>query len=248
MSSSYFQVNDRRLGWSERGLIAPFSSDAPGRSAVVRVNVIKPVLATCGRRKCLPEVSHVSLTHRARPRSSGNSSTDQPRRSSASISRRTRSRTVWGTGTRRSRSDGVPSHDDSGSAPLGGLLGYRAFCVWDSERGSVMKHEGRQGGGCTCVFRGRRCPLLRRAEQLARTAGQQGQTRRPDQVVVADGRSTDGTREWSEQFSGTGLRVVDNPQLRVSAALNRAVEVADGDVVARWTPIRHTPRATSRRL
>lgn len=148
----------------------------------------------------LPEVSHVRLTHRAGPRSSGNNSTDQPRHSSASISRRTRSRTVWGTGTRRSRSDGVPSHDDSKSAPLGGLLGYRAFCVWDSEQGSVMKHEGRQGGGCTCVFRGRRCPLPRRAEQLTRTAGQQGQTRRPDQVVVADGRSTDGTREWLEQF------------------------------------------------
>jgi hypothetical protein len=72
--------------------------------------------------------------------------------------------------------------------------------VWDRERGSVVKHEGRQGGGCTYVFRGRRCPLPQRAEQLARTAGQQGQTRRPDQVVVADGRSTDGTREWLEQF------------------------------------------------
>jgi len=36
------------------------------RSAAVRVNVIKPVLALCGREKELPEVSHISLTHRAR--------------------------------------------------------------------------------------------------------------------------------------------------------------------------------------
>jgi len=35
------------------------------RSAAVRVNVIKPVLALCGREKELPEVSHISLTHRA---------------------------------------------------------------------------------------------------------------------------------------------------------------------------------------
>lgn len=174
-------------------------------------------------------------------------------------------RTSRGTRVRRSPTGqglgqfGEPGHDVADptgfhrmiiaeAPPLGGLLGYRAFCVWDRERGSVMKHEGRQRVGCTCVFRGRRCPLPQRAEQLARTAGQQGQTRRPDQVVVADGRSTDGTREWLEQFSGTGQRIVDNPQLHVSAALNRAVEVADGDVVAPWTPIRHTPRATSRRL
>jgi hypothetical protein len=43
----------------------PFSRDVLGRSAVVRVNVIKPVLALCGREKVLPEMSHVSLTHRA---------------------------------------------------------------------------------------------------------------------------------------------------------------------------------------
>jgi hypothetical protein len=30
----------------------------------VSVNVIKPVLALCGREKVLPEVSHISLTHR----------------------------------------------------------------------------------------------------------------------------------------------------------------------------------------
>jgi DNA polymerase-3 subunit epsilon len=34
------------------------------RSAAVRVNVIKPVLALCGREEVLPKVSHVSLTHR----------------------------------------------------------------------------------------------------------------------------------------------------------------------------------------
>jgi hypothetical protein len=64
MSSLYFAVNDRRRGWSERGLIGPFSMDVLGRSAAVRVNLIKPVLALCGREKVLPKVSHISLTHR----------------------------------------------------------------------------------------------------------------------------------------------------------------------------------------
>jgi hypothetical protein len=64
MSSLYFAVNDRRRGRSERGLIAPFSTGVSGRSAAARVNVIKPVLALCGREEVLPEVSHVSLTHR----------------------------------------------------------------------------------------------------------------------------------------------------------------------------------------
>jgi hypothetical protein len=36
-----------------------------GRSAAVSVNVIKPVLALCGREKVLTELSHISLTHRA---------------------------------------------------------------------------------------------------------------------------------------------------------------------------------------
>ena len=44
-SSLYLAVNDRRRGRSERGLIAPSSTDVPGRSAAVRVNVIKPLLA-----------------------------------------------------------------------------------------------------------------------------------------------------------------------------------------------------------
>ena len=60
----YLAVNDRRRGQSERGLIAPSSGDEPGRSAVVSINVIKPVLALCGREEVQPEVSHTSLTHR----------------------------------------------------------------------------------------------------------------------------------------------------------------------------------------
>ena len=36
----------------------------PDGSAAAMVNVIKPVLAPCGREEVLPEVSHVSLTHR----------------------------------------------------------------------------------------------------------------------------------------------------------------------------------------
>ena len=65
MSSVYWAVKDRLLDWPERGLIASFSTDVLGRSAVVSVNVIKPVLAPCGRDEVLPEVSHISLTHRA---------------------------------------------------------------------------------------------------------------------------------------------------------------------------------------
>jgi CRP-like cAMP-binding protein len=66
MSSLYWVGNDRLRGRSERGLIAPFSVHVLGRSAAVRVNVIKPVLALCGREKVLPEVSQLSLKHRAR--------------------------------------------------------------------------------------------------------------------------------------------------------------------------------------
>ena len=59
----YSAVNDRGRGRSERGLITPSSWDEPGRSAVVSVNVIKPVLALCGREEVQPEVTGRSLTH-----------------------------------------------------------------------------------------------------------------------------------------------------------------------------------------
>ncbi|KQS68800.1 glycosyltransferase family 2 protein [Modestobacter sp. Leaf380] len=62
-----------------------------------------------------------------------------------------------------------------------------------------------------------------------------GQTRRPDEVVVADGRSTDGSRQaW--EAAGTPelpIVVVDNPERIVPTGLNHALAAASGDVVAR---------------
>ena len=66
-------------------------------------------------------------------------------------------------------------------------------------------------------------------------AGLEAQSRRPDSVVVADGRSQDGTREWLAQAALTRpwLRVVDNPRQIVPTGLNAALRAATGDIVAR---------------
>lgn len=61
------------------------------------------------------------------------------------------------------------------------------------------------------------------------------QTLPPDQIVIADGMSTDGTREWLGDLARRDPRitVVDNVDRIVPAALNVALEAADGDLVAR---------------
>lgn len=51
------------------------------------------------------------------------------------------------------------------------------------------------------------------------------------EVIVADGRSTDRTREAAVEF--TGVRIVDNPARAQSAGLNRAIDAAQGDIIVR---------------
>lgn len=74
-----------------------------------------------------------------------------------------------------------------------------------------------------------------RPRLAALIAGLEHQERQPDEVVVADGRSTDGTREWLEKAaqSRPWLRIVDNPARSVPAGLNAALRSSSGDLVAR---------------
>ncbi len=57
------------------------------------------------------------------------------------------------------------------------------------------------------------------------------------EVILADGMSTDGTRqivrEFSDAHTALNLRMVDNPDRIIPAALNRAVEAARGEVIIR---------------
>jgi glycosyltransferase involved in cell wall biosynthesis len=51
------------------------------------------------------------------------------------------------------------------------------------------------------------------------------------EVLVADGRSADRTRELAER---AGARVIDNAARTIPAALNAAVDAAEGDVIVRF--------------
>lgn len=55
------------------------------------------------------------------------------------------------------------------------------------------------------------------------------------EVIIADGASVDGTRKRLDEWSRRDrrVRVIDNPGLFVSSGLNRAIESARGDVIAR---------------
>ena len=57
------------------------------------------------------------------------------------------------------------------------------------------------------------------------------------EVVIADGMSTDGTRQAIHSFSSEHpeltIRLIDNPQRIIPAALNRAIQVARGEVIIR---------------
>ena len=57
------------------------------------------------------------------------------------------------------------------------------------------------------------------------------------EVVIADGMSTDRTREviaaWQQKHADLTVRVIDNPQRIIPAAINRAVAAAQGEIIVR---------------
>ena len=64
------------------------------------------------------------------------------------------------------------------------------------------------------------------------------------QVLIADGRSDDGTRELLQSLCAGDrrLQLIDNPQRIVSSGLNRAIDAARGEVIVRMDV--HTAYAT----
>ena len=64
------------------------------------------------------------------------------------------------------------------------------------------------------------------------------------QVLIADGRSDDGTRELLQSLCAETprLQLIDNPQRIVSSGLNRAIDAACGEVIVRMDV--HTSYAT----
>lgn len=57
------------------------------------------------------------------------------------------------------------------------------------------------------------------------------------EVIIADGMSDDGTREairdYASQHPDLDIRLIDNPQRIIPAALNAAIEAAEGEVIIR---------------
>ena len=60
-------------------------------------------------------------------------------------------------------------------------------------------------------------------------------SRLPDEVIIADGRSTDGTvsgiQEFAKRHPEISIRVVDNPGLWAGGGRNRAIEQSTGDII-----------------
>jgi succinoglycan biosynthesis protein ExoA len=63
----------------------------------------------------------------------------------------------------------------------------------------------------------------------------EAQTLLPLEVLVADGRSEDGTLEWLQAAAERRpwLRVVENPEVAIPSGLNLAIALARGEIVAR---------------
>jgi glycosyltransferase involved in cell wall biosynthesis len=62
----------------------------------------------------------------------------------------------------------------------------------------------------------------------------QAQTRPPDEIVITDGGSTDGTVRVMEEYvrQGLPLRVIRAPGANISQGRNRAIAAATGDIIA----------------
>jgi len=58
------------------------------------------------------------------------------------------------------------------------------------------------------------------------------QTRSPDEVIVCDGGSTDGTLDLLRAEKRFPLRVIERPGSNISQGRNAAIEAATGDVIA----------------
>jgi glycosyltransferase involved in cell wall biosynthesis len=58
------------------------------------------------------------------------------------------------------------------------------------------------------------------------------QTRQPDEVVICDGGSTDGTLELLRNEKRFPLRVIERPGASISQGRNAAIEAAAGEVIA----------------
>ncbi len=54
------------------------------------------------------------------------------------------------------------------------------------------------------------------------------------EIIVADGLSTDGTRDLLNAIHDTRLRVIDNPECITPVALNRAIAASHGEIVIRF--------------
>jgi glycosyltransferase involved in cell wall biosynthesis len=75
--------------------------------------------------------------------------------------------------------------------------------------------------------------VLNEAQSLPRLLDSlAAQTRAPDEVVICDGGSTDGTLQLLEAEDRMPLRVVRKPGANISQGRNAAIEAATGDVIA----------------
>ena len=119
--------------------------------------------------------------------------------------------------------------------------------------GSPSAEERRPAGASELPFVSILMPVRNEASHLAgNLTAVLGQDYPPDrfEVIVADGGSTDGTREIVEALSREhpALRCVDNPDRIVAAGLNRALAAARGRVIVRLDGHCEYPRDYVRRV